>query len=205
MYYPRGTVQIITLVFTGETESVSGGSSYSFDYGAIFVSSTAELVGVTVTLLLVDRTGRMATQSVLYIAGGLLVFGMCWMAAEPGAASGSGRVPIIVVSFLARMCVMGAAQLTWLITAEILPTQIRNTGHSMASAVARIGGASMPWLASPDNSFQTMAIVMVCIGLYTGGMVCSLPETKGRSMGTARMSSGYEPDDEPTLKVSDIL
>jgi MFS family permease len=212
-FHPRGTVQIITLVFTGEPDSQSlgeGSSSYTFDYAAIFLSSTAELVGVTITMLLIDRTGRVATQSVLYVVGGLMVFGMCWLAGTSnnptGSFAGENRVPLIVLAFFARMCVMGGAQLTWIITAEILPTQIRTTGHAMASAVARVGGASMPWLASTDNSFQLMAIVMACIGVYTASMVCMLPETAGRSMGTARMmsSGSYDTNGNP-LKVSEIL
>lgn len=189
MYW--GSVQIITLVFTGTTGEEGG--TYTFDYGAIFVSSTAELVGVCICLLLVDRTGRRATQSVLYMLGGAFVFGLCWL-----KANNADRGALMALAFFARMCTMGGAQLTWIITAEIMPTKIRTTGHAMASAVARVGGASMPWLASTNNSFKTMAIAMLCIGIYAGSMVCLLPETAGRSLGTARLASGsYDPEGNP--------
>lgn len=195
MYW--GTVQIITLVFSGQ--STEGGlPTYDFDYTAIFLSSLAECFGCGLTILFIDWTGRKVTQSVFYILGGLFVFAMCWIASQSNQGN---RAAMIAFAFLARMCVMAAAQLTWLITAEIIPTQIRTTGHALASAVARIGGASTPWLASSDNSFQTIAIIMAIIGLYTGAMVCTLPETKGRSLGTARMSS-MGPDN---TEVSEIV
>ena len=189
-----------TLVFTKDSTNQTS-TSYNFDYAAIFFSSTAELVGVVATILLIDRTGRMATQSVLYVIGGIMVFGMCWLANEQQDNNNDDkhRNAMIGFAFLARMCVMGGAQLTWIITAELIPTQLRTSGHSMASAIARLGGATVPWLASPENSFQTMAIAMACIGLYTGTMVCTLPETAGRSLGTARKlaSGSYDTKGNP--------
>ena len=99
---------------------------------------------------------------------------------------------LIGVSFLARMFSMGASNLSWLVTAELFPTQVRNQGHASASFVARIGGASSPWLISSANSFETIAIAFGAISLWTSGCALLLPETTGRALGTANSASFSE-------------
>lgn len=90
-------MQIVTLVFS-ETEVSIEGPIYKFDYVAIFSSSTAEFIGQTIILFLVNR-GRVYAQSVLYLLGGIMVTGLCLMA-ETGTAE---RSTLIILAFLGRM------------------------------------------------------------------------------------------------------
>eukprot|EP01034_Spumella_vulgaris_P039931 gene39931-49354_t len=41
---------------------------------------------------------------------------------------------------LAKVAVCGAVPITWLHTAELYPTEVRGTGHSMASVFGKVGG-----------------------------------------------------------------
>src|SRR3546814_8728918 len=43
-------------------------------------------------------------------------------------------------STIARLTIMGASSATWVATPEAYPTRLRATGHSIANAVARLGG-----------------------------------------------------------------
>ena len=67
----------------------------------------------------------------------------------------------------------------------MLPTQIRNTGHALADALAGTGGALSPWLVSPNNSMLFIGIVMGSITLFVASLVWMLPETRGIALGTA--------------------
>lgn len=184
MYW--GTMQLVTLVFSDQNPGdLAVTENYSFDYGAIFASSVAEIVGQTIAIYMVEGHGRIMLQSCLYLLCGIGGVGLCLTASNYPTE----RAYLICIAFFARMFAMGASNLTWLVTAEILPTQIRNTGHSSACAVARIGGACSPWLVSTDNSFETIAIAFGAISLWTSGMVLLLPETTGMAIGTAHLSS----------------
>lgn len=137
--------------------------------------------GQTLAILMVDRVGRVLPMSILYLLGGISVVGLCTLAGSLTA----DRTSLIVLAFLARMFFMGGNGLCWLVTAELIPTQIRNTGHAAASAIGRIAGACTPCLISEENSFQTIAIALGCIALYQSSITCLLPETRGRALGTA--------------------
>ena len=75
-------------------------------------------------------------------------------------------------------------------TAEMLPTQIRNSAHAIADALAGSGGALSPWLVSPNNSMLLIGLVMGGMTLFTASLVWLLPETKGIALGTAISRSG---------------
>lgn len=179
LYY--GTIIAVTLVFATEqmhndSENVN---AYDFDYGAIFWAASSELVGTTLVISVVDRIGRIPSQTVAYTCGGISACILCLLA--------SGKDPqrshLITAAFCARMFMMSASCTTWVSTAEILTTEIRTTGHSAANAIARLAGAICPFIVSSENSFQTIGFVTLAVSLLTGYSSWSLPETMGRSMG----------------------
>jgi len=77
-----GTIQVVTLVFVDDEVTVEG-EVLNFDYGAIFSSSCAEIVGQTLVLIMIHRTGRTHITSLMYLLGGVSVFGLCWAASDP--------------------------------------------------------------------------------------------------------------------------
>ena len=120
MYW--GTMQLVTRVFSDQNpEDLAANEDYSFDYGAIISSSAAEIVGQSIAILFVERAGRIWLQSSLYLLCGITAVGLCLTAASNSAERGV----LISVAFLARMFSMGASNLSWLVTAELLPTQVR--------------------------------------------------------------------------------
>ena len=79
---------------------------YSFDYTAIFTSAVSEIFGTTIVILMVDRLGRIPSQVITYVCGGICMFAFCYLASR---GDGSSRSSLVVTSFLARMFFMGGA------------------------------------------------------------------------------------------------
>lgn len=173
MYY--GTLMTVTLVFQ---DVRNDGDGYSFDYGAIFASCSAEFFGTTLVILTIDSIGRIPSQVTTFLLGGISVCLLCF-----AQSLLVPRIVLIVFAFLARLFIMAASCTTWVSTAEILTTDIRTTGHSAANAAARVGGFFAPYLVSSGNSLQTIGIVMLVISILTSIFVSKLPETRGMAMG----------------------
>jgi MFS family permease len=171
MYY--GAIMAVSIVFSNTSKEDHGpndadatdinasdtsSGDYAFDYSAILISSSAEVVGLTLAILSVDRFGRVSTQVWSYLLGGLciLILGLLDFYAggnvkdeqlvisevdgavaasteEEGQEQVGERRRLIFFAFLARMFLMAATSITWLHTSELLPTEIRATGHGLGT------------------------------------------------------------------------
>jgi MFS family permease len=175
-YY--GTIMAITVIFDNEGSSDGEPGSYSFDYGAIFVSSSAELIGTTFAIFSVDVAGRIPLQVLSYTLAGISVFSLCIL-----ASNDARRDILIVFGFIARIFEMSGSCVSWVSTAEILTTEVRTTGHSAANAIARIGAFFSPFVIEGNTSLLEMGVIMFVVHAMTVFCVAHLPETKGSHMG----------------------
>lgn len=185
-YY--GTVMAITEIFddnsggTSSSDNVQGqNGTNNFDYGAIFVSNSAELVGTTIAILSVDTLGRIPLQVAAYAIAGILVCSLYFAAANDWQ-----RSALIALGFGARIFEMTGSCVSWVSTAEILTTEVRTTGHSAANAVARIGSLCSPFLIEGHGSLVKKGMVMLTIHAATVFFVSQLPETKGSRLGISQ-------------------
>jgi MFS family permease len=187
-YY--GALLAITKVFDndegGNTDTDPG--SYNFDYGAIFVSSSAELVGTTIVILAVDRAGRIPCQVIAYSLAGISVCILCTL-----ASNGAPRALLVALAFIARVFEMGGTCVTWVSTAEILTTEVRSTGHSTANAMARLGAFFCPFVVEGSIPLRRIGFIMLFVHAITVICVSKLPETKGKGMGA---TDDHDHDDE---------
>jgi len=177
-YY--GTVMAITEIFDADKDSSSSGEGGSnvFDYSAIFVSNSAELVGTTIAIFSIDTLGRIPLQVLSYAIAGVLVCSLYFAAAYE-----CNRTVLVTFGFGARIFEMIGSCVSWVSTAEILTTDIRTTGHSAASAVARIGSLFSPFLIEGHSSLIKKGLVMLLVHAGTVYFTSQLPETKGSRMG----------------------
>lgn len=190
LYY--GAILAVTMIFSSD-ESKQTDGTYNFDYTAIFASSSAELVGLTLVIFIVDTVGRIPSQAFCYVLGGSSVFFMCTF-----ASMDLPRAILLVCSFSSRLFMMGATCLTWVSTSEILTTEIRTTGHSAANAVARIGGFVSPYIVSEQIPLLYIGVLMLGASLATAHFVSKLPETKGVGMGVATVKAHQSEHDAIT-------
>lgn len=114
LYY--GTIISVTLVFATEEgdEDHESDRAYEFDYSAIFAAASSELAGTTLVIFSVDRVGRIPSQAISYIMGGVSAFALCMLA----AGDDPQRSHLIAAAFLARMFMMSGSCTTWVSTAE---------------------------------------------------------------------------------------
>lgn len=151
---------------------------YEFDYSAIFISASAEIFGLIIVIFTVDKFGRIPTQTVSYLIGGFACFVLGVLGFQE-----SSRWMLLLMAFLSRMAMMGASCTTWVSTSEILPTEVRATGHGTANAVARLGGFFCPYIISEHTGLNLVGIFMFSVSIFTASIAWQLPETAGKAMG----------------------
>jgi predicted MFS family arabinose efflux permease len=183
-YY--GTIMATTRVFESSHSSNNDDSDEThFDYNAIFISNAAEIVGVSLVILIVDRLGRILSQVVSYLMTGVLLGLLCTL-----AEFGAHRSILVALGFAVRMFAMSATCVTWVSTAEMLTTDIRSTGHSTANALAKIGAFFCPYLVESDTKLWKIGLSMFFVHSFTAFCVSQLPETKGRELGATGAREG---------------
>jgi putative MFS transporter len=134
-YY--GTIIAVARIFSNMDSENS--QQASFDYGAFFISSFAEIVGAAIVWRMLEKLGRVPTIVIALSGAGLSLFLLCFTVKY-------GRTLQIVFAFSSRVFEMMISSAVWIITPELLSTEVRTSGHGIASAIARIGGCLSPYV-----------------------------------------------------------
>lgn len=119
----------VTRIFGNEANAADE-DEVSFDYGAIFISSSAEFVATAIVIGLVDSIGRIPTQKFSYLIGGIGLLFLCIC-----STFDASRFLLVVLAFVVRICEMAGSCVTWISTAEILSTDIRSTGKFVLTSI----------------------------------------------------------------------
>ena len=178
-YY--GVVLYVTRIFDHTNDGdddESDDDSCDFEYAEIFYSALSEIIGVFVASFIIDRYGRVPTQTYFYFFAGVGSFLMGLLA----AVDASDEV-IAIFGVVARCSVMGASCATWVSTPELFPTHLRATGHSISSSVSRLGAFSAPFVVDNHSiSLFMVGVVLAIVNLVASGAAYILPETMGRDL-----------------------
>lgn len=166
---------VVTRIFD-ETDDPN---SPDFDYVAIFLSSAAELLGTTLTILLIDRIGRVKTLIGAFFSAGISLLILCVL---PEFTS---RAMLIFFALVGRAAEMSSACVVWISTTELLSTEILSTGHSAVNAIARTGAFFSPYLVDEQNALWIVGVVLFFVNLFSAVLASSLIETKGVELGKA--------------------
>ena len=186
LYY--GVIIAISLVFTvqEEDDGQGNGGGYGFDYEAIFVSASSEIFGLLLVIWTIEKWGRVPTQVVTYLVGGIFCCLMLWV--ETIEDFEYSRMVLVSVAFITRMSMMGAACTTWVSTCELYTTDIRATGHGAANAVGRLGGFIAPYIISERTPTRIIGCIVLAVSILTSWGCSRLPETTGIALGGAYAS-----------------
>jgi len=171
-YY--GVILLITRVF----QEKSPGQEPLFNFSSILVSSSAEFLGLTASIIIVESVGRIRPQALFFFGGGIFS-----LLLSLSASAGLSVYFLTAIAFCLKVAEMGASTLLWVTTAESLPTEIRTTGHSVANAVARMGGFLCPFLVQDITPFWIVGSTMFLLHTVSAFCVLWLPETKRRKLG----------------------
>ncbi|KAJ4709140.1 Organic cation/carnitine transporter 7 [Melia azedarach] len=164
---PSGTHPILL------SESVQDSSLYI----DVFITSFAELPGLLLAAIIVDRVGRKSSMTIMFILVCIFLF--------PLVTHQSNFLTIALLSG-ARMCSMGTFIIANIFAPEIYPTSMRSTGAGVAYSMGRIGGMICPLVAVGlvTSCHQTGAIILlgVVIVLSVVSILLIPFETKGKEL-----------------------
>ena len=146
------------------------------DYNNLLLTTTADIPGLVVAAILVDVIGRKRSfiiTSMLYAITCLFLF-ICMQ-----------KTPMVIVLYFARTLIDAPAQILFVYTAEVYPTEVRALGMGFGSMMARVGAMVTPFAAQVLLSFYLYYALGVYVSLGFLFMVTAvwLPlETKGMSL-----------------------
>ncbi|KAI3790561.1 hypothetical protein L2E82_03682 [Cichorium intybus] len=146
-------------------------------YVNVFITSLAELPGLGIAALILDRVGRKISMEIMTISGFILLFPLI-----------VHQNAIMTTFFLfgARMFISANFIVVCIYAPEVYPTNLRATGVGIATAIGRIGGMVCPIIAVGMGSscHQTLPVILFEVTILLSGLcVVLLPfETKGREL-----------------------
>jgi MFS family permease len=148
-------------------------------YGDIFVSSTAELPGLMLAAVFVDRLGRRRTMG-----GSLLLNFVCTLPLVAYAAMPAWLETASL--FAARGSIMSAFTVLYIYAPEVYPTSVRATAMGIGNGFARLGGMTCPLFAVEMVEGGNLAAAVgffAALALVTAVLAFWLPvETAGKKL-----------------------
>ncbi|KAJ4792105.1 Major facilitator superfamily protein [Rhynchospora pubera] len=143
-------------------------------YKNVFISSFAEIPGLLISALIVDKLGRKLSMSSMLFTSFFFMGPLVFYQSE---------VLTAISLFGARVCISASFTIVYIYAPEIYPTSVRATGIGVASSVGRIGGILCPLVAVAlvHGCHQTIAVLLFELVIFLSGLaVCFFPfETTG--------------------------
>lgn len=107
-------------------------------YRDVFFTSLAEVPGLILAAILVDRIGRKLSMVFMFVLGFIFLL--------PLVLHQDETLTTLLLSG-ARMCFLGTFTITVIYCPEIYPTTVRTTGTGIANSIGRIAGMICPIVA----------------------------------------------------------
>ncbi|XP_012573262.2 organic cation/carnitine transporter 7 isoform X1 [Cicer arietinum] len=146
-------------------------------YKGVFIASFAELPGLLLSAVAVDKLGRKLSMSSMFFMCCIFLLPLIFYLPESLTTS---------LLFGARVCITVTFTIVYIYAPEIYPTSVRTTGVGIASSVGRIGGMLCPLVAVGlvHGCHQTIAVLLfVIVALVSGICVMFFPvETMGQEL-----------------------
>nr|XP_043628057.1 organic cation/carnitine transporter 7-like [Erigeron canadensis] len=160
-------------VLTLQSQSLSDSSLYT----NVFITSLAELPGLGLAAIILDKLGRKLSMEIMFIMGFILLLPLT-----------VHQNDAMTTAFLfgARMFISASFIVACIYAPEVYPTNLRATGVGIATTVGRVGGMVCPLVSVGlvGSCNQTLAILLFeAMILVSGLSVLLLPfETKGKDL-----------------------
>ncbi|XP_020578396.1 LOW QUALITY PROTEIN: organic cation/carnitine transporter 7-like [Phalaenopsis equestris] len=146
-------------------------------YKDVFITSFAELPGLLLLAVMVDRFGRKITMIIMLFTAFVSLIPLAFLHTE-------GLTTTLL--FCTRLCITASSTCLCIYAPELYPTSLRSSGYGTASAMGRIGGIISPLVAVAlvDDCHQTEAILLFEFVISLSAIVVAFfpVETKGRGL-----------------------
>jgi MFS family permease len=173
-YY--GAILFISRLYSSESSESSSSSTaphVTFNYMEIFTNACSELVGVFIASNIIDRMGRKISQASFYLIAAISIFVLPLTTLQTR----------YVISLVCRISILAACGMTWVATPELYPTSMRAVGHSLCTALSRIGAMVSPYVIQNRLiAEKEIGMILCVVNLLSVGAIAFLPETLGRGM-----------------------
>lgn len=91
---------------------------------------------------------------------------------------------IMIMALFGRFCIAAAFIVIILHTAELFPTEIRNSAIGTSSTTAHVGSISAPYVVDVIGAVAWFVPTTICavLSLMAGFLIMFLPETKNQAL-----------------------
>ncbi|XP_060104134.1 solute carrier family 22 member 13-like [Heteronotia binoei] len=145
-------------------------------YRTQLVFGAVELPARASCIFLMERLGRKKCQ-----AGWLLLAGIVCLIIP--AIPTTFPVVVTVLAVIGKAALSASFSTTYVFSAEIFPTVLRQTCLGLCSVSSRIGGILAPLAGLGDEIHPAISMVLFGSTALAGGILCFfLPETRGRDL-----------------------
>lgn len=153
-------------------------------YINVFITSLAELPGILLSAVIVDRFGRKLSMAFMFVLACIFLLPL---------VTRQRATLTTALLFGARMCSIGTFTVAAIYAPEVYPTAVRATGAGVASAVGRIGGMLCPLVAvglATGCHLKEAIILFEVVIVISAACVLFFPfETSGRELRDSLASS----------------
>ena len=133
------------------------------------VGAACEMLGIGLVIFLMDRIGRVESQSAMFILSGCSSAGLaCTLWLSPTWRQTEVYFAVAALAVVTRLTALGANSATWVITPEAYPTAVRATGHSVATMANRVGAVLSPFFVQSDLPIFTVVASYGVLSLLAG-------------------------------------
>ena len=133
------------------------------DFVSLVVTNGAELPGLWVAYILLDRIGRKKT--IQFFFGACSLFCTCLLLTTFTSSARTLWLTTVIV-FGARGSALGFNQSLWIYTALYYPTSMRTRGVGFTTSMARIGSLLAPFIVNQGGHVGGLRLIAgLCVGL----------------------------------------
>lgn len=143
-------------------------------YMYIGLTGTVDILGYIVSIGILKLSGRVRSQFVLFsLAGGFLLMVLAFPKEKD--------MVLLVFAMLSRFCITSVYAIMTLHTAEMFPTEIRNSVLGISSTAAHFGSFFAPYIVDILGPvlWYLPTTICGCLVLVAGVLTLFQPETKG--------------------------
>ncbi|XP_051150520.1 organic cation/carnitine transporter 7-like [Andrographis paniculata] len=143
-----------------------------------FITCSAELPGLLLAVILVDRIGRKPCLEVLTVLSLIFMVPLLW------PQGGLVTTSLLICS---RMFLSAAFETLCVYSTEVYPTSVRARGFGISSAVGRIGGMLCPLVAVGlvRGCHQTLSVILFGVVTFLSGIFVMFFPLEMRKRGLA--------------------
>ncbi|XP_059480579.1 solute carrier family 22 member 4-like isoform X1 [Neocloeon triangulifer] len=161
------------LVFFGMSLNSVSLAGTDNKYLNFILSSVVEAPSYLITWLCMNRLGRRKAQLLTFVASGITCFAITFLPKN-------GKIIRLILYLVGKFAITCAFDTALVFTAEIFPTNLRNSLLGLCSMMGRVGSVVAPqtplmaqyYNISPLTLFGTVALIAGTLALF-------LPESKG--------------------------